>query len=75
MDRVLKDLGHSETVHGFRSAFKDWASEETTYPNEMSEMALAHAISNKVEAAYRRLDMREKRRALMQDWSNYCSAC
>jgi integrase len=74
MGRVLKDLGHSETIHGFRSVFKDWCAEATTYPNEMSEMALAHAVSNKVEAAYRRMDMREKRRALMQDWSAFCES-
>lgn len=48
--------------NGFRSTFKDWCTEQTGYPNEMSEMALAHTVSDKVEAAYRRGDMREKRR-------------
>jgi hypothetical protein len=54
--------------------FKDWCSEQTGYPNEMSEMALAHTVSDKVEAAYRRGDMREKRRRLMADWAAYCES-
>lgn len=58
--------------HGFRSSFKDWASETTHYPNEMSEMALAHTVGNKVEAAYRRGDLFEKRRQMMADWSAWC---
>lgn len=60
------------TVHGFRSTFRDWAAEQTAYPNEMVEMALAHAVSDKTEAAYRRGDMLERRRRLMQDWSAFC---
>jgi len=60
--------------HGFRSCFKDWASEQTDYPNEMSEMALAHTVSDKVEAAYRRGDMRERRRRLMADWEKFCAS-
>jgi integrase len=60
------------TVHGFRSTFKDWCSEHTEYPNEVSEMALAHTVSDKVEAAYRRGDMRDRRRRLMEDWESYC---
>lgn len=63
---------HDITVHGFRSTFRDWGAEATAYPSEMLEMALAHTISNKVEAAYRRGDMIEKRRRLMQDWSDFC---
>lgn len=58
-------------AHGFRSSFKDWAAEETSYPAEMSEMALAHAVSDKVEAAYRRGDLLKKRRQMMEDWSNW----
>jgi integrase len=58
--------------HGFRSTFRDWASERTTYPGDMAEMALAHTISSKVEAAYRRGDMVEKRRQMMNDWANFC---
>jgi len=60
------------TTHGFRSTFKDWASEQTSFAPEVSEMALAHAVSDKVEAAYRRGDMFEKRRRLMDSWAAYC---
>jgi integrase len=67
-------LGRPIVPHGFRSTFKDWCSEQTGYPNEMSEMALAHTVSDKVEAAYRRGDMREKRRRLMADWAAYCES-
>jgi integrase len=66
--------GQGLTVHGFRSSFRDWGSEQTAYPNELLEMALAHVVSDKVEAAYRRGDMFEKRRRLMDDWARYCSA-
>jgi integrase len=62
------------TVHGFRSAFRDWAAECTNFTNEVCEAALAHAIENKVEAAYRRGDLFEKRRKLMEAWAAYCSA-
>jgi integrase len=62
------------TVHGFRSTFKDWAMELTDYPHEMSEIALAHKISDKVDAAYRRGDMLVKRRRLMVDWASFCEA-
>jgi integrase len=73
MLELLRGMGFGElTVHGFRSAFKDWCSEQTAYPNELSEMALAHTVSDKVEAAYRRGDMREKRRSLMADWATFC---
>lgn len=58
--------------HGFRSTFRDWAAEETEFPNEMVEMALAHAVGNKVEAAYRRGNMYEKRRKLMDAWASWC---
>jgi integrase len=60
-------------VHGFRSTFRDWTAEHTNFPNEVAEMALAHAIGNKVEAAYRRGDMFEKRRALMDAWTQACA--
>ena len=59
------------TVHGFRTSFRDWAAEATDYPQEMAEMALAHIVGNKVEAAYRRGDMLEKRRAMMQSWAEH----
>lgn len=60
------------TVHGFRSTFRDWVSEETNHSPEVAEMALAHTIGNKVEAAYRRGKLLERRRLLMQDWQDYC---
>ncbi|MCH8238781.1 MAG: integrase arm-type DNA-binding domain-containing protein [Proteobacteria bacterium] len=62
------------TAHGFRSTFRDWAAECTAYPNEVSEMALAHVVKDKTEAAYRRGDLFEKRKRLMRDWGAYCSA-
>jgi integrase len=63
--------GKGATVHGFRSTFRDWASEQTSYANELCEIALAHAVSDKTEAAYRRGDMMEKRRRLMADWADF----
>jgi integrase len=76
-DRTMLDLleriGRTDlTVHGFRSTFRDWAAECTDYPNEVVEMALAHSIGNRVEAAYRRGDLFEKRRRLMKAWAAYC---
>jgi integrase len=65
--------GGGLTVHGFRSAFRDWAAEQTAYPHELCEIALAHAVGNKVEAAYRRGDMMDKRRRLMADWATHCA--
>lgn len=74
MTEALREMGHSAvTVHGFRSTFRDWAAERTSYPREVAEMALAHTISNKVEAAYRRGDLFDKRRRLMGDWAAYCT--
>jgi integrase len=75
MNVLLRRMGHAKaTAHGTaRSSFSDWAAETTSYPNHVVEMALAHAIGNGVEAAYRRGDLFEKRRRLMQDWSDYCS--
>lgn len=61
------------TAHGFRSSFSDWAAERTAYPREVVEMALAHAIESKVEAAYRRGDLFEKRRQLMEAWARFCA--
>lgn len=60
------------TAHGFRSTFRDWAAERTKFPSEVVEMALAHAIGDKVEAAYRRGDLFEKRRKLMAEWAEFC---
>jgi integrase len=62
------------TVHGFRATFKTWASERTSFQNEIVEAALAHVIGDKVEQAYRRGDLFEKRRRLMQQWATFCTA-
>lgn len=71
--KVLKTLKRRDlTTHGFRSAFRDWAAETTSYSGELVEMALAHTIANRVEAAYRRGDLLEKRRGLMEDWATAC---
>ncbi|UWU20920.1 tyrosine-type recombinase/integrase [Rhizobium sp. CB3060] len=69
--QMLKRMELSVTAHGFRSSFRDWASETTAFPSELAEMALAHTIENKVEAAYRRGDLLEKRRELMAAWSSF----
>jgi integrase len=62
------------TVHGFRSAFRDWAGDETSFPRDVAEAALAHKVGNEVERAYRRSDALEKRRKLMQAWADYLAA-
>lgn len=61
------------TVHGFRSAFTDWAAEETNFPKEVVDKALAHQLTDRVEVAYRRTDFFNKRRQLMHDWCGYLS--
>jgi integrase len=68
---VLRRLDVPAVPHGFRSTFRDWASERTNYPRDAAEMALAHAIGDKVEAAYRRGDLFEKRRLMMADWAKF----
>ena len=70
---VLRRMNVNAVPHGFRSTFRDWAAECTNYPNEVAEMALAHAVGDKVEAAYRRGDMLEKRALMMSDWAAYCA--
>lgn len=71
---VMRRMGRDDlTSHGFRSSFRDWAAEETDFQGEVVEMALAHTIANKVEAAYRRGDLFEKRRALMEEWAKACA--
>jgi integrase len=72
--KLLIGMGHCVTVHGFRSSFRDWAAESTNYPNHVVEQALAHTIGSRVEAAYRRSDLFEKRRRLMQQWATFCTA-
>ncbi len=72
---VLKRMGRGDiTAHGFRSSFRDWAAEQTNYPREVAESALAHVVKNKAEAAYFRADLFEKRRLMMRDWARYCDA-
>ena len=71
---VLKKMGHDQTVHGFRSTFRDWAAEQTNYPREVAEMALAHAVGDATERAYMRTDLFDRRRRLMTDWARYCYA-
>jgi integrase len=70
--KVLRDAQLGVTVHGFRSAFRDWAAEETSFPGEVAEAALAHTIPDKVERAYRRTDFLQKRRRLMDAWGAFC---
>ena len=71
---LLRRMGYDNvTAHGFRSTFRDWCAERTSYPGDMAEMALAHAVGNKVEAAYRRGDLFEKRRRLMDEWAKFCA--
>jgi integrase len=74
MPMLLRRLNENITVHGFRSTFRDWVSEETSHSPEVAEMALAHTIKNKVEAAYRRKDLLDRRRILMQDWLDFCNS-
>ncbi|MGY4288785.1 dihydroxyacetone kinase [Bradyrhizobium sp. LM2.7] len=71
----MSSLDRSQAGQGRLAAwtFKNWGTEQTGYPNEMSEMVLAHTVSDKVEAAYRRGDMREKRRRMMADWAAFCA--
>jgi integrase len=73
MLQLLERMGRDDvTVHGFRSAFRDWAAERTNYPREVAEAALAHVLSDKTEAAYLRGDLFEKRRRLMLEWERFC---
>jgi integrase len=75
MMMALRRMGRGDlTVHGFRSTFRDWAAECTAFPAEVAEMALAHAVGNKVEAAYRRGDLFQKRRQLAEAWAAFCEA-
>ena len=72
LTKALRDMGLKVTAHGFRSTFRDWVSESTNFPGELAEAALAHVVANKVEAAYRRGNLLEKRRAMMAAWADYC---
>jgi integrase len=75
MNKILSSMGRRDvTVHGFRSTFRDWAAERTTFPAEVAEMALAHTVADKVEAAYRRGDLFAKRRQLAAAWGQYATS-
>ena len=70
--KLARSLGFGHTTaHGFRSSFRDWASETTSYPHEVVERALAHGVKDKTEAAYMRSDLLDRRRALMSEWAAY----
>ena len=72
---MLRRMGRSDvTTHGFRSSFRTWAAERTGFPREVVEAALAHVIGNKVEAAYQRGDLLDKRRELIAEWGEYCAS-
>jgi integrase len=74
--KALKIVSYPEaTVHGLRSSFRDWCGDHTNFPREVCEAALAHAVQNQTEAAYRRSDLFEKRRDLMAQWGKYISNC
>jgi hypothetical protein len=73
MLQMVRRLKPGKTVHGFRSCFRDWVSELTEHRPEVAEMALAHTIQNKVERAYRRGNLLDRRRTLMLDWASYCN--
>ena len=68
---LVREQGIGAVPHGFRSSFRDWAAEETDHPREVIEAALAHVVRNRVEAAYVRSDLFERRRVLMDDWARY----
>lgn len=72
LTKLLREMKEPYTVHGFRSAFRDWVSEETSHQSDVAEAALAHVVKDKTEAAYRRGNLLEKRRLLMEDWAAYC---
>ena len=68
---VMRRMGLAFVPHGLRSTFRDWTAERTSFPRDLAEMALAHSVGNKVEAAYRRGDMLERRAAMMQTWAEF----
>ena len=74
LSELLRELGIAAVPHGFRSSFRDWAAEDTDHPREVVEAALAHTVRNQVEAAYRRTDLFERRRRLMDDWAAYLAS-
>ena len=72
--KVLHDIGRKDiTVHGFRSSFRDWAAEQTNFPRQVVEAALAHVVGDATEAAYLRTDLLDRRRPLMETWAQHCA--
>ncbi|GAM05075.1 hypothetical protein MBENS4_2073 [Novosphingobium sp. MBES04] len=74
LTKLLKEMKEPYTAHGFRSAFRDWVSETTNHSGDVAEAALAHAVKDKTEAAYRRGNLLEKRRIMMNDWASFCTS-
>ncbi|MBA3324021.1 MAG: hypothetical protein H0T41_01635 [Rhodobacteraceae bacterium] len=74
LSKLLREIGIAAVPHGFRSSFRDWAGEQTNFPREVAEFALAHATRDKAEAAYARSDLLEKRRKMMEAWACYLEA-
>jgi integrase len=75
MGMLLRRVGYGEyTTHGFRSTFRDWAAESTSFPREVAELCLAHVVAGKVEQAYQRSDLLAHRRRLMEAWAEYCAS-
>jgi len=74
LSKLLREVGVTAVPHGFRAAFRTWASEKTNAPHHVMELALAHSVGSQVERAYARSDLRSKRRALMQRWGEYITA-
>ncbi|WP_376747709.1 tyrosine-type recombinase/integrase, partial [Comamonas jiangduensis] len=70
---VMRRMDVAAVPHGFRSTFRDWVGDCTSYPSDLAEAALAHTLESKVEAAYRRSDALERRRTMMEDWANFCA--
>lgn len=71
MSKLVKELGYNADVHGFRTSFRTWTQEQTNFPREVAEAALAHSIKDKSEAAYARSDLFEKRRMMMDAWAGF----
>jgi integrase len=74
LSALMRRMQVNAVPHGFRSSFRDWCAERTNFPRELAEQALAHVLTNKVEAAYRRSDLFDKRRKLMDAWARFCAS-
>ena len=74
LSKLVKELGFDADVHGFRTSFRTWAQEQTNFPREVAEAALAHVTKDKTEAAYARSDVFERRRKMMDAWASYLAA-